>query len=78
MFSIVNLHYNTDSKSKELYTMNNSALYAIMMSALTYLTFLIQIKLDDTADRIWMSSAAIRFLLFNQLCSVIFNYSVSK
>lgn len=52
MFSIVNLHYNTDSKSKELYTMNNSALYAIMMSALTYLTFLIQIKLDDTADRI--------------------------
>lgn len=52
MFSIVNLDYRFDSKLKEMYTMNNSALYAIMMSALTYLIFLIQIKLDETAERI--------------------------
>lgn len=31
--------------------MDNSALYAIMMSVVTYLTFLIQMKVDETAEK---------------------------
>ncbi|XP_031626159.1 uncharacterized protein LOC116342615 [Contarinia nasturtii] len=47
MFSITNLHHQFISESRELYKLDNGALYAVILSVLTYLVFLVQIKLDE-------------------------------